>query len=404
MLDLSMPHISGIEILDIVREEYPEMPVIIVTGKNEVGTAVDCMQKGAFDYMVKPVERSRLVSGVKRAIEIRDLRGQTRVLRKCMLAGKLQKPEVFSAIITDNSRMHKIFQYLESIARSEEPILVTGETGVGKELIVKAIHSFNDHCCPLVSVNVAGLDDTVFCDTLFGHVRGAFTGATEMRQGLVEKASSGILHLDEIGDLGNDSQVKLLRLLQEGEFFKLGTDRITRSDTRVVATTNHNLRAAMEAREFRRDLYYRLSAHHIHIPPLRERPEDISLLLDHFLSRSTQLLGKKQMSFGKDLVEILSRYTFPGNVREMKLMIHDAVCRSSTSRLASKLILDQIEARSSRVVKAQRSEKKEYGLPTMKDGIRILIEDALRHCGNNKSEAARRLEISRQRLARHLRE
>ncbi len=244
LLDLSMPYVSGEELLSMVTKDFPEVPIIVITGSNDVETAVRCMKSGAFDYMVKPVEKSRLISGVKRAIEIRELQRENKWLRAHVLSDRLEHPDVFSEIITNSPAMQSIFQYIEAISSSPQPVLITGETGVGKELVAKAIHRLSDRTGPFVPVNVAGLDDNVFADTLFGHRKGAFTGADQTRGGMVEQASGGTLFLDEIGDLSPASQVKLLRLSQDGEFFPLGSDVAKRSDARVLGATNQDLETA----------------------------------------------------------------------------------------------------------------------------------------------------------------
>ena len=255
LLDLSMPHITGEELLSLITKDFPEIPIIIITGSNDVDTAVACMKSGAFDYMVKPVEKSRLISGVKRAIEIRELQRENRLLKARVLSDQLQHPEAFSEIVTRHGTMRSIFQYIEAISISPQPVLITGETGVGKELVARAIHTLSNRKGNFVPVNVAGLDDNVFADTLFGHNKGAFTGADQPRSGLIEQASGGTLFLDEIGDLHPTSQVKLLRLLQDGEFFPLGADIAKHSDARVVVATNQNLQTLQESGKFRKDLY-----------------------------------------------------------------------------------------------------------------------------------------------------
>jgi DNA-binding NtrC family response regulator len=254
LLDLSMPHITGEELLSLVTRDFPEVPVIIITGSNDVETAVACMKSGAFDYMVKPVEKSRLISGVKRAIEIRELQRENRLLRAHVLTDQLEHPEAFSEIVTNSGTMRSIFQYIEAISNSPQPVLITGETGVGKELVAKAIHTLSNRKGNFVPVNVAGLDDNVFADTLFGHKKGAFTGADQPRSGLIEQASGGTLFLDEIGDISLTSQVKLLRLLQDGEFLPIGSDIVKHSDARVVVATNQNLQTLQESGKFRKDL------------------------------------------------------------------------------------------------------------------------------------------------------
>ncbi len=411
LLDLSMPFVSGEEILSIASEQFPEIPVIVVTAVDEVDTAVRCMQKGAFDYMVKPVERSRLVSGVRRAIEAKELRDHARRLKDHLFSGELKTPEAFSAIITRHQAMFAIFQYLESIAPGREPVLVSGETGVGKELIVKAFHNLCGVKIPLVSVNVAGLDDNVFSDTLFGHVKGAFTGAQKPREGLVEKASGGILHLDEIGDLSDASQIKLLRLLQEGEYFPLGSDTVRKSDARMVATTNQDISTVLASQRFRKDLYYRFSVHHIHLPPLRQRREDIPLLLKHFVEEAARSLAREPLSWTENIAALLNRYDFPGNVRELRAMIYDAVGRNKTGRLTARDFAGRIDKAAvlPSTVPSQTpfdaswlTDGEKYPLPTIEDAINQLIQAALARCQNNQSRAAELLGTTRQRLARHI--
>lgn len=410
LLDLTMPHVSGEEILSSVSEKYPEIPVIIITAMDEVETAVRCMQKGAFGYLVKPVEPSRLVSDVRRAVEVRELKDQARRLKTHLLSGELENPGVFSSIVTRNRAMQSIFQYIESISASRQPILVTGETGVGKELVVQAIHALAASENPLISVNVAGLDDNVFSDTLFGHVKGAFTGAEERRPGLVEKAAGGILHLDEIGDLRHESQVKLLRLLQEGDYFPLGSDLPKRADIRVIATTNQDISGVASSDKFRKDLYYRLMGHHIHIPPLRKRTDDIPLLLTHFIDHAARDLDRKPPVFSADLPASLCRYRFPGNIRELKTMIHDAVSRNRSGQLALKdfNIRTTGEGRqrsgvsSIPVLDNLRPGNDPDRLPTIEEAFSYLIQQALKLCDNNQSAAARMLGITRQRLSRNL--
>jgi DNA-binding NtrC family response regulator len=293
---LTMPHISGNELLSEIHDSHPHIPVIIVTGTNEVKAAVECMKAGAFDYMVKAVEEKRLVSGVNRAIEIRKLRREYSDLKAKFMSNKLSYPEAFSHIITQNKRMQTIFLLFESIAKTNEPVLIIGETGVGKYLIAKAIHEVSERGGPFIDINVAGFDDTMFADSLFGHKKGAFTGAVESRAGLAQKAKGGTLFLDEIGDLTFPSQVKLLKFLDTREYYPLGSDLAMRSDARIVVATNRDLDKLIDSEKFRKDLYFRLSTHEVRIPPLRERKEDLPLLLHHFLQEAAQKLSRKKPS------------------------------------------------------------------------------------------------------------
>ncbi len=410
LLDLSMPHISGEELLSIVTKDFPEIPVIIITGSNDVETAVACMKTGAFDYMVKPVEKSRLISGVKRAIELRELQRENRLLKARVLSGEMEHPEVFSEIITDSEAMRSIFQYIEAISNTSQPVLITGETGVGKELVARAIHKLCNRKGDFVPVNVAGLDDNIFADTLFGHKKGAFTGADQPRSGMIEQASGGTLFLDEIGDLSPASQVKLLRLLQDGEFFPLGSDIAKHSDARVVVATNQNLQALQESGRFRKDLYYRLRAHHIHIPPLRDRYEDLPFLVDHFLEKASKTLGKEKPAPPAELSGLLATYPFPGNIRELESMIFDAVTSCKTERLPLEPFRSYIRQDES-VVQTQATGQPD-ATATLKEKIdtisqiteKQMIIDALNKTNQNRTKAAQLLGISRRTLQNKIKE
>ncbi|MGD9080634.1 MAG: sigma-54 dependent transcriptional regulator [Desulfobacterales bacterium] len=407
LLDLRMPHISGDELLPMITADYPEIPVVVVTGSNDVDTAVKCMQHGAFDYILKPVEKSRLIGGVKRAVELRELQRENQLLKAHVLSDKLEKPEAFSEIITISTSMRSIFQYIEAIANSPRPVLITGETGVGKELIAKAVHTLSDRAGDFVPVNAAGLDDHVFADTLFGHKKGAFTDAREARRGLIERAAGGTLFLDEIGDLSTASQVKLLRLLQEGEFFPLGSDVAKRTDARIVVATNQDLDALQSSGQFRKDLYYRLCDHQIHIPPLRRRREDLAVLVEHFLEKASKILDKKKPTPPVELITLLSTYHFPGNIRELESMIFDAVS-SHTSAILS---MDSFKAHLSKISVTDAADSPtekgtlisfSHQLPTLKQIEQLLIDEALKRANNNQSIAALSLGISRQALNKRL--
>jgi DNA-binding NtrC family response regulator len=410
MLDLSMPYVLGEELLSMITKDYPEVPVIVITGSNEVETAVRCMKSGAFDYMVKPVEKSRLISGVKRAIELRELQRENKLLRAHVLSDKLGYPEAFSEIITNSPIMRAIFQYIEAISLSPHPVLITGETGVGKELVAKAIHHLSKRKGGFVPVNVAGLDDNVFADTLFGHRKGAFTGADQPRSGLVEQASGGTLFLDEIGDLSPASQIKLLRLLQDGEFFPLGSDVGKRSDARVLVATNQDLQALQDFGKFRKDLYFRLYAHHIHIPPLRERREDLNILVDHFLGKASETLSKKKPTPPKELFTLLSTYHFPGNIRELQSMILDAVSSHKSGKLSMDVFKSYICQKQPTVDTDFKNLLQRENilvsfpeqLPTLKQTERLLISEAMRRANNNQAIAAQLLGITRQALNKRL--
>ena len=409
LLDLSMPHMSGEELLAEVLTAYPEVPAIVVTGANEVETAVRCMQAGALDYMVKPVEKSRLLSGVRRAIELRDLRRENEILRERMLADAEKHPEAFAEIVTNNAAMHSLFRYCEGIAASQWPVLVTGETGTGKELLARAIHTLSERKGAFVAVNAAGLDDNVFSDTLFGHVRGAYTGANELRRGLIEQAAGGTLFLDEIGDLTHASQVKLLRVLQEREYYPLGSDVAKRTDARVLCATNVELEELQASGRFRKDLYHRLKTHHVCIPPLRKRLDDIPLLVDHFLGKAADALGKKRPSPPKELYALLAAHPFPGNVRELESMVFDAVAHHESRMLSMAVFEARIRrdgAAQGPVVIESADGASPYALfdrlPTLRESTNMLIAEAMRRAEGNQSIAARLLGLSRTALNKRL--
>jgi DNA-binding NtrC family response regulator len=408
LLDLTMPGLSGTDLLARITEEHPGVIVIVISGMNQLETAVGCMQAGAFDYYVKTAEEDRIVSGVLRAVRMLELQRENREMSKRLLSRTLQHPKAFVDIVTADHAMHAIFSYIEAVARSSEPLLISGESGVGKEFIAKAAHNLSGCRGPLVAVNVAGLDDTVFADTLFGHVRGAFTGADQARRGMVEEAGDGTLFLDEIGDLSIPSQVKLLRLLQEGEYFPLGSDRPKRLKARVIVATHQNLAAKQAAGTFRRDLYYRLCTHHIQIPPLRERKGDIPLLLDHFLKEAARELGKKKPTPPKELVQLLATYSFPGNVRELRAMVYDAVSMHRDRILSMESFFKVINRPDPEVGSAVATlqEHNPFAgfehLPTFAEGAELLVTEAMARASGNQSIAARLLGITQSGLNKRL--
>jgi len=412
LLDLMMPHRSGQEILAQASRDYPELPVIIVTGVNDVETAVQCIQHGAFDYVLKPVEAERLLPSIGRALEIRRLRRENSELSSRFLAEALAHPEAFATIVTNHPRMQAVFRYCEAVAGGQQPVLISGETGVGKELIAKALHDLSGRRGQFVAVNVAGLDDQIFSDTLFGHAKGAFTGADRPRPGLVEKATGGTLFLDEIGDLSHASQVKLLRFLEAREYYPLGSDLAKKSDARVLVATHKEIESLQRDDIFRKDLYYRLRTHHVHLPALRERKEDLPLLLEHFLAEAAHEFGKKKPTYHQELITLLKGYHFPGNVRELKAMVFDAMsghgCRMLGADSFRKLMTDE-----RRAAMNNGATMPEHGgsddwvatldrLPTIKEAAHILVREALRRSDNNQRVAAHMLGITPQALNQRL--
>ncbi len=405
VLDLTMPGLSGEELLPMVVQDYPEIPVIIITGLDQVETAVQCMKLGAYDFFTKVTEQARLLTGVQRAVDYCRLRRENSSLKEHFLQDRLNHPDSFSHIVTHNKAMRSIFQYIEAIAVTNEPVLITGETGSGKELFARAVHNLSAGKGDFVAVNIAGLDDSMLSDTLFGHRKGAFSGADQNRKGLIASAADGSLFLDEIGDLSAESQVKLLRLLQEREYYPLGSDVASRADVRMLFATHRDLESLQKSGEFRQDLFFRLRTHHIHVPPLRERFDDLPVLLDFFLEESARRLNKKKPAYPNELVILLGTYDYPGNVRELQSMVFDALSKHGSRTLSMNVFKQYIEQRSGQKSSGGSVETKGETvfsglktLPTLKDSGKILIQEALQRSQGNQAIAAQMLGMTRQAL------
>ncbi len=414
VLDLFMPHLSGFELLIEIKRHYPDIPVVILTAVQDVKTAVDCMKEGALDYLVKPVEKDRLLATVQQTLEMQSLRRQVHMLKGYLLNDTLKRYDAFADIVTNSQKMRSIFQYMEAISTTREPVLITGETGVGKESIAAAMHALSGRVGAFVPVNVAGLDDMVFSDTLFGHRKGAFTGADQNREGQIAKAEGGTLFLDEIGDLSETSQVKLLRLLQEKKYYPLGADISKHADIYVVAATNRSLKERIVGGHFRQDLYYRLAGHQVHLPPLRERKEDMPLLVSHFLQEASRSVGKEPPTPSPELFTLLSTYRFPGNIRELRAMIFDAVAQHRRGILSLHSFKEHIritqdkngdDASSREPMNPDRiilSWPNAARPPTIKEAEEFLLQHALKVGQGNQGLAASILGITRQALNQRL--
>ena len=412
VLDLSMPHVSGLELLEAVARDYAHIPVIVMTANDETETVVSCMKLGAFDYLVKPVSSARLVATVKKALELFSMSIELSSLKHRLLTDELNHPDVFASIVTGNKKMRALFQYLEVVSGSPQPIIVTGETGVGKELVARAIHTLSGRKGEFIALNAAGLDDAMFSDALFGHRKGAYTGADQAREGLIARAAGGTLFLDEIGDLNEMSQVKLLRLLQEREYYPVGSDLTRKSDAHLVLATNRDLKQAIADGTFRNDLYYRLCSHQVQVPPLRERKDDLPLLLDHFIGEESALLGIAPPRYVQELSDLLGAYHFPGNVRELQGMISDAVPRSRSGMLSVETFRQAISTGLGLpcVPAAAQTEQPEQGalqtqldriwghFPTLHEAEELLISTALEATHGNTWNAATMLGLKRKSL------
>ena len=348
----------------------------------------------------------------RRAVEVDNLRSENRQLKGSLSPDSLEHPEAFSDIVTQDPAMNIVFRRVELVASSSQPVLITGETGVGKEKIAEAIHQLSRRPGKFVKTDIAGVDDQMFSDTLFGHEKGAFTGANSARRGLIEQASSGTLFLDEIGELGVESQHKLLRFLQEGKYYPLGRDEAKTSDVRTIVATNRTVEFLIAGGTFRQDLYFRLRTHHIHLPPLRERKEDIPLLVSHFLKQSAAALNKKTPTPPPELFTLLKTHHFPGNIRELEAMVHDAVSQHEGGVLSTESFRRKIDEHTS---VSPRDGALKVGavsfsdtlsllqeLPALKEIQDLVIAEALQRADGNQTIAARILGISREALNKRL--
>ena len=395
-------------VLPTLESENPHIPVIVVTAVYEIESAVECMKSGAFDYLTKPVRTEDFLACIRRALQLSTLQRENISLKNSLLSDTIDHEEMFAEIRTINRAMRSIFQYMEAVAGVTDPVLITGETGVGKELIASAIHKLSGRTGNLVSVNAAGLDDTIFSDTIFGHKKGAYTGADCEREGLISRAAGGTLFLDEIGDLDAKSQVKLLRLLQEREYYPLGSDIPKKTDARVIVATNRDIEQMAAQDSFRKDLYYRLSPHHIHIPPLRDRADDLPLLVDHFLEKAAADAGKKKPTYPRELIVLLSAYDFPGNIRELEGMVNDAFVRHKGGMLSQESFISYLDKRRSFLSPAFNTTNHAAAspipnrLPTFSEAEENLVAEALKQAGGTQGVAAKILGITRQALNKRL--
>lgn len=404
LLDLTMPHISGQDLLINISEQQPDVAVIVISGLSNVDTAVECLKQGAFDYFVKTSEEARLVEGIKRTIRMQEMRQQNESLGTKILDSQLQQPAVFSDILTQHPTMHAVFRYIESIANSSQPILITGESGTGKGELARACHHCSNKKGKLVVVSMATLNEETFTHALFGHKQGAFAGAAKGRQGLIEQAANGTLFLDDVGDLSIRNQVKLLRLLQDGEYYPLGSDRPKQLKAHIVTATHRDLDQMRGEGLFRKDLYYRLCTHRVKVPPLRSRKSDIPILLDHFLKAAATELKKTVPSYPQELPFLLSNYNFPGNIRELKSLIYDALSRHQ-SRILSMEVFRQVINPEKKTINHTLScvtFNPDVSLPSLSDITAQLVEEAMRRANGNQSLAARILGISQPALSKRL--
>jgi len=356
----------------------------------------------AVDYLIKPLESLRVQTAVRKALETSDLKKNY----ESLLTNKILKPELFSHIITQNEFVQAQLSKLEKFAMSPYPVLITGDTGTGKELFAQAVHNASGKKGEYCTVNVAGIDDHMFSDTMFGHKKGAFTGADTNADGILKRAAGGTLFMDEIGDLSNTSQLKLLRLIQNGEYMSLGSNTSSQSLARIVMATNRTCAELKSDPNFRDDFFFRISSHHIHIPPLKQRIDDIPLLFEHLLTQVAAELDVEKPLFSKEILPMLSSYSFPGNVRELEQMIRTVVLSHPDQRLLIsnfEEIINCPEKSGGSNSSVNNSWADTFDvLPSIKEIQKMLIDEALKRSGGNASNAAKMIGITRSAMSQRL--
>lgn len=398
LLDITMPGMNGLELLERIKTCSPETECIMITAVNEVSVAVQCMQKGACDYLVKPILHEELVLRIKRALEKKRFMDILEVKRSPTLP-TLNNAEAFCGICTNSLSVQKTLKEAELHAMSDLPVLVTGESGTGKELLARAIHKASHRAkYPFVAINMASMSETLFEAEFFGHTKGAFTGAERERAGYLENAHRGTLFLDEIGSLPPSLQGKLLRVLQDGEFMKIGSSKPLRIDIRFIAATNQNLEALMAKGLFRKDLFYRLRGAWLHLPPLRERSDDIPILIDRFISeiepdRRPRAVEQKVLSF-------LVSYDYPGNIRELRSIIEAAANLSQGGSISMGTLPAYLKEMKGKPT--QPGETRGSTARSLAEVEKICILSTYESTGCNKAQTAQRLKIGVSTLRRKL--
>lgn len=394
LTDLRMPKMSGEDLLKKISNAYPTVPVIILTGHGSVENAVNAMRNGAYDFVTKPVNLDRLSLLVKRALASRRLVQEHKELQQEVAKLENKKNQPF---IGKSQQMQQIFERIEQVAPTKASLLITGESGVGKEVVADAVHNRSDRSDhSFIKVHCAALSESLLESELFGHEKGAFTGAASLKKGRFELADGGTIFLDEIGEINPSVQIKILRVLQEKSFERVGGEKTIQVDTRIIAATNRNLKKEVEKGNFREDLYYRLNVIELNIPPLRERKEDIPLLSSAFLKEFAQENGRAVEAIDHKAAMLLYNYSWPGNVRELRNCIESALVLCREHFIGVDDLPPHIrEGSNNSVIRIDVGT-------TMAEAEKIIIRSTLSALNNNKSKAAEILGIGRKTLHRKI--
>jgi len=395
--DLKMPGMGGEELLKKISSAYPTIPVIILTGHGTIETAVNAMRNGAFDFITKPVNLGYLTQLANRALSNRELVLKHRQLQEEVL--RLKRQQKSGQIIGKSTQMQRILQMIGQVAATRASVLITGESGVGKELVADAIHEFsNRREKPYIKVHCAALSESLLESELFGHEKGAFTGAVSMKRGRFELAHTGTLFLDEIGEISQQVQIKILRVLQDKKFERVGGEKTQEVDVRIISATNRELKEEIEAGRFREDLFYRLNVVNIHVPPLRERKEDIPLLVSAFLKEFSEENQKSIEGIDSKANTALYNYHWPGNIRELRNCIESAVVMAKERIITYEDLPPTVASGSdSDYIKIDIGS-------SLADAERVMIKATLLHENGNKSRTADVLGIGRKTLHRKIQE
>lgn len=399
LLDLIMPHLDGMDVLKQIKQESPATECIILTAVDDVATAVTAMQFGAYDYLVKPLQVKRTTIAVRHALDHFRLKQGMALFERPQSFADLKNQSAFDAMVAEDEAMALVFHQAETCANSDYSVMITGETGVGKGMLARIIHQLSQRSkAPFVAVNMPAFSQNLFEDDFFGHMRGAYTGAVSDKQGFFEAARGGTLFLDEITELAPNIQGKLLRVIEEKEFYRLGSTDIVHVDLRFLSASNRDVDKMVSSDEFRGDLYFRLNEYHIHIPPLRRRPKDILPLARHLLKLHATKNNKKIKMLEPALEESLQRHRFPGNVRELENIIASAVLIENSDVLR----LSSMPNRGAK--KVLPSGHGPDNFPTLRDIQKEHIKRALIATHGNRTRAAKILGIGLRTLQRKLKE
>ena len=389
--DLKMKKVDGLEVLKAVKATNPLTEVVVITAYGTISTAVQAIREGAYDYVTKPFRHQEILRVAKKAIEKKGLKDRVRYLE-----GEVKEKYKFEGIVGTSNAMLEVLKTTSHVCRTESTVLITGESGTGKELIARAVH-YNSlrKDCPFVVINCGALPENLQESELFGHVRGAFTGAIRDKIGLFQQAQKGTILLDEIGETLPSTQVKLLRFLQDGEIRPVGGNKALYVDVRIIAATNENLEKAVELGRFRKDLFYRINVIRIHIPPLRERREDVALLVDYFLEKFSTKLNKGKKTLSVEAKYAMMRYDWPGNIRELQNTIERVVALTKNEVIqVEDLLLPVEEFAGSSVVMMESDKRKSFIVTTLAEQEKIAIVDALNKYGGNQTKVSQVLGIS----------